>query len=407
MTAIQVTEIGKAYKKYSSRWNRLIEWLAFNTIVKHDKKWILRNITFSVKRGEAIGIIGINGAGKSTLLKLITGTIIPTEGSIKLSGRVASLLELGLGFHPEFTGRQNIKIAAQMLGIKNEELKDLMPDIEDFAEIAEYIDQPIRVYSSGMQVRLAFSLATAIRPDILIIDEALSVGDVYFQHKSFERIKEYRSKGTTLIIVSHDKQAILSICDSAILLDSGSLALKGDPEVVMDYYNAKLSSNDKQISTNALIQNGKIQTVSGTGEAKVISIKIIDNNGDLKETIEVGEKINIEIKIKINENIEKLVLGYAIKNTYGQVVYGTNTEFKKKQIVNLVKGSNYVFNISFIANLGVGAYSIATALVGDETHLNNNYEWRDFALLFNVININKTKFDGMVWLDSYISVELE
>ena len=407
MTAIQVTEIGKAYKIYSSRWNRLIEWLAFNTIVKHDKKWILRNISFSVKRGEAVGIIGINGAGKSTLLKLITGTIIPTEGSIKLSGRVASLLELGLGFHPEFTGRQNIKIAAQMLGIKNEELKDLMPDIEDFAEIAEYIDQPIRVYSSGMQVRLAFSLATAIRPDILIIDEALSVGDVYFQHKSFERIKEYRSKGTTLIIVSHDKQAILSICDSAILLDSGSLLLKGDPEVILDYYNAKLSSNDKQISTNTLIQNGKIQTVSGTGEAKLISIKMIDNNGNFKETIEVGEKINIEIKIKINENIEKLVLGYAIKNTFGQVVYGTNTEFKKKQVVNPVKGSNYVFNISFIANLGVGAYSIATALVGDETHINNNYEWRDFALLFNVININKTKFDGMVWLDSYISVELE
>ncbi|MFN3410487.1 MAG: ABC transporter ATP-binding protein, partial [Limisphaerales bacterium] len=224
MGAITVTHLGKAYKQYPTRWARLAEWLDPRGKPRHHLHWVLKDINFTVQPGEAVGIIGINGAGKSTLLKLITGTTQPTTGSVHTTGRVAALLELGMGFHPDFTGRQNVFMAGQLLGIDSRTIVRLMPEIEAFAEIGEYIDHPVRVYSSGMQMRLAFSVATAIRPDILIVDEALSVGDAYFQHKSFERIREFRKQGTTLLLVSHDKQAIISICDRAMLLSSGQIA---------------------------------------------------------------------------------------------------------------------------------------------------------------------------------------
>ena len=198
MGTIDVSGLGKAYKQYPSRWSRLAEWIIPASRPRHVDHWVLRDISFRVHPGEAVGIVGINGAGKSTLLKMITGTTQPTEGRVSVTGRVAALLELGMGFHPAFTGRQNAIMAGQLLGYTMEDLARLMPDIEAFAEIGDYIDQPVRVYSSGMMVRLAFSVATAQRPDILIVDEALSVGDTYFQHKSFDRIRSYSREGTTL-----------------------------------------------------------------------------------------------------------------------------------------------------------------------------------------------------------------
>lgn len=229
MGTITVSNLGKAYKQYPTRWSRLVEWLDPRRKQHHTLHWVLRDVNFTVRAGEALGIIGINGAGKSTLLKMIVGTTQPTVGSVTMTGRVAALLELGMGFHPDFTGRQNVMMAGQLLGYSVDELLALMPEIEAFAEIGEYIDQPVRVYSSGMQVRLAFSVATARRPDVLIVDEALSVGDAYFQHKSFDRIREFRTQGTTLLIVAHDKAAIQAICDHAILLNAGRLEMEGRP----------------------------------------------------------------------------------------------------------------------------------------------------------------------------------
>ncbi len=194
MGTITITNVGKAYKQYPTRWSRLVEWLVPFSKPRHQLKWVLQEISFKVNPGEAVGIIGINGAGKSTLLKMITGTTQATTGSITITGRVAALLELGMGFHPDFTGRQNAYMAGQLLGMSVEEITSLMPEIEAFAEIGDYMDQPVRVYSSGMQMRVAFSVATVRRPDILIVDEALSVGDAYFQHKSFDRIRESASK---------------------------------------------------------------------------------------------------------------------------------------------------------------------------------------------------------------------
>ena len=405
MGTISVSNLGKAYKQYPTRWSRLMEWLDPRDRPRHQLKWVLQDINFTVNAGEAVGIIGINGAGKSTLLKLITGTTRPTTGGVYMAGRVAAMLELGMGFHPDFTGRQNALMASQLLGITTEEITRLMPEIEAFAEIGDYIDQPVRVYSSGMQMRLAFSVATAIRPDILIVDEALSVGDAYFQHKSFDRIREFRKQGTTLLIVSHDKQAITSICDRAILLAEGKLAFEGEPEAVMDYYNAMLADHQNQEIKQEVREDGKIQTISGTGEATVVDICLLDTQGKKLEVIDVGQKITLRVEIKVHADIERLVLGYSIKDRLGQVIYGTNTHLKDQAINQISAGAEYRFNIEFMANLGPGTYSIQTALVSDDTHLVNNYEWRDLALIFNVININKPHFAGCAWIDSIIGVQ--
>jgi len=405
MGKITVESVGKAYKQYPTRWSRLAEWFMPGNKKYHKLKWVLEDISFAVNPGEALGIIGINGAGKSTLLKMITGTTQPTSGMIKLEGRVAAMLELGMGFHPDFTGRQNVIMSGQLLGYSLSEIYELMPAIEGFAEIGAYIDQPVRVYSSGMQMRLAFSVATAVRPDILIVDEALSVGDAYFQHKSFNRIREFNRDGTTLLIVSHDKQSIQSLCDKAILLNQGKLEMEGDPEAVMDYYNALLADKQNQKIEQVKLPDGNIQTISGSGEATVKEIKILNSKNESIEFVDVGQYVTLKIDVEVHEDLPRLVLGYGIKDRLGQVVYGTNTDLKKQPIVDAKKGAVYTFNIKFRANLGPGSYSIQTALVSTDTHLVNNYEWRDLALVFNIININKPHFAGCAWIDPDIEIK--
>lgn len=404
MGTINVTGLGKAYKRYPTRWSRLAEWLDPRNQPRHQQHWILRDITFTVHPGEAVGIIGMNGAGKSTLLKLITGTTQPTTGSVHMTGRVAALLELGMGFHPDFTGRQNAYMAGQLLGIASEDITRLMPEIEAFAEIGSYIDQPVRVYSSGMQMRLAFSVATTIRPDILIVDEALSVGDAYFQHKSFDRIREFRKLGTTLLIVSHDKGAIQSICDRAILLSEGRLSMEGKPEAVMDYYNALMADHQNQKVKQEIRVDGKVQTISGTGEAIVTAIELVDSEDSPLDSVDVGQSVRLRITVQAIKAIERLVLGYGIKDRLGQVIYGTNTHLKEQPLMNVLAGEEFLFDIAFPANLGPGTYSIQTALVSNDSHLVNNYEWRDLALVFNVVNINKSHFAGCAWIDPIIKI---
>lgn len=404
MGTITATNLGKGYKQYPSRWSRLLEWMDPRGKSRHQQHWVLQDLNFSVKAGEALGIIGINGAGKSTLLKMVVGTLQPTTGKVEMQGRVAALLELGMGFHPDFTGRQNVFMAAQLLGMSAEEVSSLMPEIEAFAEIGEYIDQPVRVYSSGMQVRLAFAVATARRPDILIVDEALSVGDTYFQHKSFDRIREFRKQGTTLLIVSHDRASIQSICDRAILLNAGKLAMEGTPEAVMDYYNALLAEHQGQSIRQELLPNGKLQTISGTGEAQIAHIALLNQDGRTVETVDVGEMVTLRVDVKVNAPIQRLVLGYGIRDRLGQVVYGTNTALQEAVLKDVAAASNIRFEMRFPANIGVGSYSVQVALTSSETHLKNNFEWRELALIFEVINANKPHFAGVAWLNPDISI---
>jgi lipopolysaccharide transport system ATP-binding protein len=397
MGSIQVQAVGKAYKQYASRWSRLAEWLSPSGRPRHSLKWILRDVTFGVSPGEAVGIIGINGAGKSTLLKIITGTTQPTTGSVSVTGRLAAMLELGMGFHPEFTGRQNVYMAGQLLGLSTEEISALMPEIESFAEIGHYIDEPVRVYSSGMQVRLAFSVATARRPDILIVDEALSVGDTYFQHKSIDRIRDYAAQGTTLLIVSHDAAAITALCNRAILLEGGGIAMEGDPQAVMDYYNAKLSeranSKIRQVPTEA-----GLQTISGSGEATAEEVSLLNAQGRRIELADVGERVTLRIKVRVNAPLRRLVLGYMIKDRLGQQIFGTNTHHIEAVEQDLVPGDLVTYSFTFDAALGVGTYSIAVALHDSFSHISQNYEWRDLAAVFQVTNVSHPHFVGTAYL---------
>lgn len=398
MSAITVSNLGKAYKHYPTRWSRLAEWFTPGHLPRHVLKWVLQDVSFTVNPGEAVGIIGINGAGKSTLLKMITGTTQPTTGSVNISGRVAALLELGMGFHPDFTGRQNAVMAGQLLGYGVEEIGRLMPEIEAFAEIGDYIDQPVRVYSSGMQMRLAFSVATAHRPDVLIVDEALSVGDAYFQHKSFDRIRQFSKQGTTLLIVSHDKNAIQSICDRAILLNEGLLAMEGEPEAVMDYYNALLADHQNQSVKQEVTADGKVQTISGTGEVTLSDIALLDEKGHRIEMAAVGQLVSLRVTAVCNSQVEELVVGYMIKDRLGQPVFGTNTYHLNQTLHNICGVESVELNFDFQANLGPGSYSVAVALHTDDSHVSRNYEWRDHALVFNVINIDKDVFLGVAWI---------
>lgn len=404
MGSIVVSNLGKAYKRYPSHWARLAEWMLPFTKKHHELKWVLQGISFHVEAGHAVGVIGINGAGKSTLLKLITGTTQPTCGDVRINGRVAALLELGMGFHPDFTGRQNVFMAGQLLGFSVDEIAALMPEIEAFAEIGEHIDQPVRVYSSGMQMRLAFSVATAKRPDVLIVDEALSVGDAYFQHKSFDRIRQFRNQGTTLLIVSHDRTAIQSICDRAILLDGGRLVKEGGPEEVMDFYNALIAQRENSTVEQRATESGRVQTTSGTGEATVENISLLDEQGAVVEMVNVGTRVTLRVKVRVNAALPRLVLGYMIKDRLGQPIYGTNTHHADMPLTDLREGDCLEYRFSFPANIGPGSYSVTTALTSTETHLGNNYEWRDLALIFSVVNINRKDFVGSNWLEPGIEI---
>lgn len=405
MGFLRIKHLGKAYKLYRRKWSRLAETVIPGSRRYHDLYWPIRGINFEITPGEAMGIIGRNGAGKSTLLKIITGTIQATEGTVEKSGRIAALLELGLGFHPDYTGRQNVALMGLLLGFDAEELGEKMTEIEEFAEIGWHMDEPIRTYSSGMQVRLAFSVATAVRPDILIVDEALSVGDLYFQHKCFARIRQFKEQGTTLLFVSHDPAAIKSICDRAILLDEGKIAFDGIPQDVLDYYNALVAKQEK---TSRILQiaddRGKIQTRSGSGEATVVDVHICNDKREAARMFDVGEKISLEIIFKTHVPLSQIVVGFLIKDKLGNDIYGTNTFYYDHILDGINAGSLYRATFGLDLNLGQGSYSVTVALTNSYTHLEKNYEWLDRAAIFEVVNLSKRHFVGLAYLSTVVSV---
>ena len=407
MTAISVKGLGKAYKQYDNRWLRLLDWLWPRPQKWHRLNWVLQDLDFEVQAGEALGIIGVNGAGKSTLLKIITGTTQATSGQVQLQGRVAALLELGMGFHPDFTGRQNVLMAAQLQGLSSEEIQQLMPSIEAFAEIGPYMDAPVRTYSSGMQMRLAFSVATAVRPDILIVDEALSVGDAYFQHKSFERIRQYQKSGTTLLLVSHDKAVIQSICNRALLLSQGRKVLEGEPEHVMNHYNAMLSDQKGSTIQVRTTPEGHQRTHSGTGEVVIEQVRMYKQHNETAETLQTGETARLQLLAQVNQPVAELVMGVMIKDRLGQVVFGVNTFHSQQLLTHLQPTEKVELNFEFEANLGPGHYSVTVALHAGPDHVQSNYDWRDLALVFEVINVGKEEFVGVTWLPHQLRIHHE
>ncbi|MEO6102746.1 MAG: ABC transporter ATP-binding protein [Pseudoxanthomonas sp.] len=398
-------DLGKVYRAYRAEWQRVLSWLGA-PVQAQSQHWALRHMSFRVAPGEALGVVGQNGAGKSTLLKLVTGTARANEGRVAVSGRVAAMLELGMGFDPELSGRENCKHSAGLMGHDGAAIARMLPAVEDFAEVGDYFDQPVRTYSSGMQMRVAFAIATAVRPDLLIVDEALSVGDAYFQHKSFARIREFREQGTALLIVSHARSAVPHLCDRALLLDHGRLLKDGPVEEIMDYYNALIAERENETVTVTRLDDGRAQTISGTGEATVSQISLHDAQGALVEFVNVGQQVELRIRVHVLKPVPRLVFGYMIKDRLGAAMYGTNTHYSDQALTDVQAGVTVDFSILFPMNLGAGTYSVSTALVSSETHLVNNYEWRDLALIFTVANLDKPSFVGSTWLPPRIELRV-
>ena len=398
-----VRNIGKAYRSYRSEFQRIATWFGAS-VAPSEETWVLRNVSFSLDEGECIGIVGHNGAGKSTLLKLIAGTLRPSEGEIHVAGEVAAILELGLGFNAELSGRANAIHASGLMGRSQAVIAETLEGIAEFSELGDFFDRPLRTYSSGMQARLAFAVATAVRPKLLIIDEALSVGDAYFRHKSFGRIRAFREAGTSLLFVSHDRTSVQAICDRALLLDHGDLVKDGAPEEVIDYYNAMLAEKERTTVRQEKLDGGKVQTTSGTGEVSIKELGLYDLEGRPIKLANVGQDVELRIRVVVRSPIPRLVLGYAIKDRLGQYIYGTNTHHTKQAIDNLVAGDEHVFRIRFPMNFGPGSYSVSTALVSTDTHLVNNYEWRELALLFHVSNFDKPVFVGSAYVPPQIEI---
>ena len=401
---LSVVDLGKVYRRFPTAGQRILSWLGWPARPASEH-WALRHVSFNIVRGEAIGIVGQNGAGKSTLLKLVTGTARANEGRVAAMGSISAILELGMGFNPDLSGRDNCRHAAGLMGHPQAEIERMLPEIEAFAEIGDYFDQPVRTYSSGMQMRIAFGVATAVRPDILIVDEALAVGDAYFQHKSFDRIRQFRERGTTLLIVSHDRSAVQQLCSRAILLDQGRLIKDGGVEEVMDYYNALIAQRENQTVTVTRLDDGRAQTVSGSGEATVSEISLHDVQGAPVEFVNVGQEVELRIRARVLAPVSRLVFGYMIKDRLGAAVFGTNTHYTEQALTNVEAGSTVDFSIRFAMNIGAGTYSVSTALVCSETHLEHNYEWRDLALIFTVANLDKPSFIGTAWLPPNIELK--
>lgn len=402
---VRVQNVSKSYKKFRHGFHLLLSWLGFK-VEAVERFDVLNNVSFQIGVGESVALVGENGAGKSTLLKVITGTTQPSKGNILINGKISAVLELGLGFNNEVSGRQNVHLSAGVMGFAGDEIAAIVEFVREFSELNEYFEQPVRTYSSGMKARLAFSIATAKQPEILIVDEVLSVGDSYFQHKSFKRIKEFRSKGTTLIFVSHDRGSILTLCDRAILLERGFVLKDSGPLEVMDYYNALLaqkenSSNVQQEKTN----DGRIITTSGNGAAKLIDIYFESEAGKVVDIINVGESVELVAEVEIVEDLEVLIFGFLIKDRLGIDVFGTNTFYTGDLVEYPKAGKRYLFRASLSANFGIGSFSVSTALAAGFSHIQGNYEWKDLAHTFNVVNTQSTEFVGMSWTDCKFVVE--
>jgi lipopolysaccharide transport system ATP-binding protein len=397
---IRVQGLGKAYPNLRGRKAKSLRILRTlftgRAAAPESLRWVFRDLSFEVARGDAVGIIGQNGAGKSTLLKLLTDTVKPSLGTISVDGKVSALLELGMGFHPDFTGRENAYLSGRMQGRSQGEMDSVIDEIKTFSEIGDYFDWPVKTYSSGMYVRLAFAVATAFRPDLLIIDEALAVGDMYFQHKSFARIRKFREEGTTLLFVSHDPGAVKSLCNRAILIGDGRMLKDGAPDDVLDFYNAMIAEREN----HALIalKSGEFDGRSGNGRARTRAVRLM-TRGASSDIFRVGEKVVIEIEYQCTESLPDLVAGILIKDRTGVDVFGTNTWHLGIPNLGLEAGVPRVLRIEVDAlTLGPGSYSMTVALHTHSNHLAESYDWWERAAVFQVIPGSGSHFIGVAAL---------
>lgn len=381
--AIQVKNISKIYKLYDTPMERLKD--AFGWQKKPLKEHrALNDVSFSVEKGQALGIIGTNGSGKSTILKIITGVLNPTGGEVCVDGRISALLELGAGFNMEYTGIENVYLNGMMTGFTREEIDERLQDILDFADIGEFVNQPVKTYSSGMFVRLAFAVAINIDPEILIVDEALSVGDVFFQAKCYKKFEEFKEKGKTLLFVSHDLSSIVKYCDKVVLLNKGVKMAEGDPKEMVGLYKRVLLDQTKSVQEGKVLakqENGNLTAQSlwkthyeinpnvdeyGTGKAEIIDFAILDENGDYTNCIEKGTRFTIKSKVRFHETIANPIFTMSFKTIKGTTVTGTNTMYERVDVGTARDGEEYVASFEQDMFFQGGEYLLSISCTGYE-----------------------------------------
>ncbi|MBT9316769.1 ABC transporter ATP-binding protein [Leptothoe spongobia] len=400
--SISLTNVSKAFKRYHRPVDRLKEILLPGK-QRADEFWALQNINLEIPKGETIGIIGRNGSGKSTLLQIIAGTLQPTTGNIKVNGRVSALLELGSGFNPEFTGRQNVFFNGRILGLSQDEIAARFDEIADFADIGDFIDQPVKTYSSGMFVRLAFAVAVHVEPEVLIVDEALAVGDVVFQHKCMRRIKALMDANVTTLFVSHDASAVKTLCKSAFMLEAGKFYASGAPNDVFIEYMKLVTEIELNQSTKESSHANALQQVfpadnknssqelkvnpsrRGSGRATIDRIQLFHENGDLaiaSPIFKFNENISFLADVSINAPLESFILGFFICDKNGNELFGSNTKEENVAIGSLNTGDKFTFKFSFKLPLRAGGYSLTVA--GAEDYTTTTCDWLDNVTVFTV-----------------------
>ncbi len=414
---IKVENVSKVYKLYDRPSDRLKESLGLTRGKRHREHYALHDVSFEIKRGETVGIIGTNGSGKSTILKIITGVLNQTEGEVTINGRISALLELGAGFNMEYTGIENVYLNGTMIGFSREEIDEKLESILEFADIGDFVYQPVKTYSSGMFVRLAFAVAINIEPEILIVDEALSVGDVFFQAKCYRKFEEFKEQGKTVLFVSHDLGSISKYCDRVVLLNKGVKLDEGNPKDMVDMYKkvmvrqngkAVQQSNQEQMEE----ENGKWKDhfqinpnldEYGSKVAEIVDFAIVDEDGNITSSIVKGTSFTIKSKVEFHGDIPNPIFTYTFKSLKGTDITGTNTMYEKADIGKVHAGETYVASFEQEMNLQGGEYLLSISCTGIVEG-----ELTVYHRLYDVINvsvISDKNTVGFYDMNSKVSVE--
>ena len=395
---ISVQHLSKMYKLYDKPSDRLKESLGLSRKKKYREHYALHDVNFNIHEGECVGIIGVNGSGKSTILKIITGVLAPTTGEVKVNGRISALLELGAGFNMEYSGLENVYLNGTMIGFSEEEIDAKLDDILAFADIGDYIHQPVKTYSSGMFVRLAFAVAINIDPEILIVDEALSVGDVFFQAKCYHKFEEFKKQGKTILFVTHDLSSVSKYCDRVILLNKGVKLDEGSPKEMVDLYKQLLVGQEpvkQKTDGGDDLAKAAVASIShehflpnpntleyGDKQAEIVDFAIKDDKGMFTNTIEKGSTFQILMKVRFNEQIQEPIMAYTFKNIRGTELTGTNTLFEKAEVPEPAPGGCCTVTFTQKMDLQGGEYLLSFGCTGYK-----DGEFKVFHRLYDACNI--------------------